>query len=232
MDINKEIQDSAEKIIAEKLPAMIEKATVSMLESVVKDLFSSYSPLAKDVKTKIEKQLDINLQRFAMADYNGLVAQVINEQLVHCVNEDVINPIKELTKKAVSFVEKKEMKLSEIHEMIKSEVMQDSSDEDGEITFTVKNPGSGYSFVEVYIDDNPNVSEEKCALSFLLSTGSKRIFGMKAMPWCYSTSDKVTPARLSRLRDFEAKIFRLYSAQVKIEVDETEFENEWCKYED
>ena len=112
MNINEEIQKASDKIIADKLPEMVEKASLNMLAGIIEEIFGRYSPMAKEIKQKIEGQLNINLQNFELSDYNVIVSNIINQQLVECVNQDTIIPITNLVKDTVGFVNKKEIKLS------------------------------------------------------------------------------------------------------------------------
>ena len=72
------------------------------------------------------------------------------------------------------------------------------------------------------------VDKNKCSMSFIASTDRGTIFSMKTKPW-YGEQGKLTPSRIAMLRGVEHKIFRLYSAEVKIEVDSESFDNEWYR---
>jgi hypothetical protein len=230
MDINKQIQLASDKIIEEQLPTMVEKATIKMLESVVQDMFSSYSPMAKSIKEKLEAGLDINLQRFDTIDYNAIVANAINENIVQQVN---LEPILKLTQNAIGFINKKEIDLSEIVEMVKTEAMEDSSEQGGEISVHIKE-NTEYKWVEISLDTEGDLDEEQCGLMFIFSLkeGSGTIFSFRQRDRYYDTKQKdISPARLTALSILEHKIFRLYSAQVKINFDSDNFDTEWFKYE-
>jgi len=233
MNINEEIQKASDKIIAEKLPKMVEDATTEMLKGVINDIFRGYSPLAKSIKEKIEAKLDINLQQFDLVEYNVLVADVVNRQLLDCLSTETIEPIQNMIKNVVGFVAKKEIKLSEIFEMVKAEIMEDSCDEGGEFTFMVK-LNQEHKWVEVYIDDDKDVSEYQCALRFIFSfkEDNGRIFSMHTASRYTNNKSYITPVKAAMLRTFEAKLFKLYASGTVIIADETEFDTEWNKYND
>lgn len=232
MNINEEIQKASDKVIAENLPNMVEKSTVKMLESIVSDIFSSYSPMAKSIKETIEKSLDINLQNFKLVDYNVIVANAVNSQLTECINENTLRPISELVKSAVGFIENKSIKLSTIHEIvIEASKEDDSTESEGEISFYAEK-NDKYGWVTVNFDIEKGRSQNDCAIEFLISDSKEsNIFCFNAKTFM-SRKGNLTPSKLAGLSQLERQIFRLYSAQVKIEIDELDFENEWYRYND
>lgn len=231
MDINLEIQKATDKFIAEKLPEMVAQKVTKMVDDILNDVFRSYSDVGKDIKEKIEKQLNVNLQEYDLVDYNHFVAKAINERLIGIINEGSIKPIMELVEGTLGFIEKKEIKLTEIHQMFIESSMEDNDQEaEGEISFfATKN--EKYNWVTVSIDTDGGKDEDKCAFQFIISKDTQRIFSIKAETY-WSTKSNLTPARVVELSNLEHKIFRLYSAQVKIEVDQMDFEDEnsWSRY--
>ncbi len=231
MDLNKEIQVITDKVILEKAPEMIEKHIESMINSVVKDVFNSYSDTSKELKKRIEETLQVNLQKFDLIDYNALVAKTINENLLKQVN---LEPILQLTQNIVGFVNKKEIRLDEIAEMF-IEASKDENDRDGEgeITFiTEENDDSTY--ISVYADIEPKKEKRNCTIQFCFSIRDSNpgsIFHFKTKDFFYDSKPKeISPSRLVNNSSIEAKIFRLYSAQVKV----VEYDNEpsiyWDRY--
>jgi hypothetical protein len=226
MDINKEIQNTSDKIIAEKLPEIVEKATVKMLESIISEVFSTYGDMAKEIKSKIEEKLDINLQKFDTVDYNALVGQTINENLTQQVN---LQPILDLTQNAIGFIEKKEIKLSEIFEMLIQAAMEEDNESDGEVTIIVEE-NTEHNWIEVALDLEENKEKHQCAIRFIFSSERNTIFSFHHQDY-FTSQGKITPARIASLSILEHKIFRLYSAQVKIIADELNPETEWFRYD-
>ncbi len=231
MNINEEIQKATDKFIEEKLPEMVSQKVTKMVDEILNDVFRSYSDVGKQIKEKIEKQLNVNLQEFDLIDYNHFVSKAINERLIGLMNENCIKPIMKLVEGTVGFIEKKEIKLTEIHQMFIDASMQDNDQEgEGDISFfATKN--EQYGWTTVSIDTDGGKDEDKCALQFLVSKDSGRIFSMKTESY-WASKGNLTPARVVALSNLEHKIFRLYSAQVKIELDQMYFEDEnhWSRY--
>lgn len=230
MDINVEIQKATDKFIEEKLPAMVAEKVTKMVDSILDDVFRSYSDVGKQIKEKIEKQLNVNLQKYDLVDYNHFIAKAINERLIGLINEGSIKPIMELVESTVGFIEKKTIKLSEIHQMfIESSMEENDQEPEGEISFhAIKNEEHGWTTVSVDIEEN--IDAKDCALEFLINKNRGSIFCFRTKSH-WSKKSALTPSKVTQLSNLEHKIFRLYSAQVKVEIDDNwYFENSWNRY--
>lgn len=218
MDLNKEIQVVTDNIIAEKLPQLVTEKVTKMLDSILGDLFSNYGDTAKLIKKKIEEKLDINLQEFDTIDYNFLISKTINDNLLNEIN---LQPILELTRNSIGFIKKKEITLQEIADMF-IEASQEDNDQsgDGEITFIMEESDGSSKYISIYADVEPNIKKNDCSIKFCFSTDGSNlggIFHFKTKERYYDKHHReVSPARLVNRSQIEAKIFRLYSAQVKI----------------
>lgn len=226
MDLNKEIQTATDAFIEEQLPAMVSQKVGKMVDDILTDVFRSYSDTAKLIKAKIEQHLDINLQKFDMVDYNGMVSQAINDQLVGLVNSQAIAPISELIKETVGFVQKKEIRLSEIHQMFIEAAMEDTSEMEGEIYFTCQHsPEYGWHTIAFGLE-----KDDHDCIEFTVSKDGN-IFCFRAKSWA-SPLGRMTPAKITNLSRLEHKIFRLYSAGVKVtDIDTCHPENCWSRYD-
>ncbi|REC57012.1 hypothetical protein DRF62_02315 [Chryseobacterium piscium] len=228
MDFNKETNIAIEKVIAEKLPQMIEDKTTKMIEDIVSDIFR-WGNVKDSIKSKIEESINVNLQKFDLIDYSSLIGKVINENLVSQVN---IQPIIDMTQNIVGFVDKKEISLYEINQMFIEAAMEDQDqDGEGKITFIVDDEDeSTYNWVHVYADIEANKEKRQCTFEFTISTRNEgaRILSMYINNWRGRKS--ATPELLSHLYGIEAKIFRLYSAQVKITDLDGSMETYWSRY--
>lgn len=230
MDLNLEIQKALSKAIQEKLPEIIEKNTTKLVEDVVSDLFR-WGEVKTQVKAKLESSLNTNLQEFDLIDYGALVSKVINDNLLQQVN---LQPILDMTRDIVGFVDKKEITLQEIADMfIESSQEENEQSGSGEITFIVKEDFDN-EWIEVFADSEADQAEHECSVRFMFSIkGSRdgRIFIFKMRDF-YSSSEQqsVTPSRMVNIRNIEHKIFRLYSAQVKITNYDRDINTYWDRY--
>lgn len=222
MDINLQIEKATDKYISEHLQELIAKNVDSMMQSILQDIFRSYWDLGKSIKSKIESKLDINLQRFDLLDYNVIISQAINDNLLDAVNENSIKPILSLIQDTIGVVKAKEVKLSDIYEHFRDSRIQSANWElSGTFTFIV-DINESYGWVTVYMDEEENVSKNSCALQFTYGNRSgNKIFQLK------TDNKKISPTTIVGMGQLEREIFRYYAAQVSITTDETEFEQDW-----
>ncbi|MVX37248.1 hypothetical protein [Myroides sp. LoEW2-1] len=227
MNLNEVTQEAVNKVISEKLPEMVEKHVSEMIQDIIKDTFRSYGDIAKNIKTKIEETINVNLQEFDLIDYNALIAKTINDNLLQQVN---LQPILDMTQSIVGFVNKKTISLDEIADLFKNAAMEYSNDYSGEISFHVIH-NEGYNWIEVCADIEPDKNDSECAVRFIFSTSDTRygkIFSFKMKENYFDRNQsEITPSKMVGLRGIEAEIFRLYSAQVQITDYDDSISIEW-----
>ena len=224
MDLNKTINEVTEQVIKDKLPTIIEEKITKMTESIMNDLFSNFGNVAKGIKAKIEEHLDVNLQRFDIIDYNALVAQTINEQLVQQVN---MQPIIEMTRNITGFLNKKRFTLQDMADMVIETAKEDEPA--GEITCIV-DYNHEHDWFHVYFDTETDQDKDECGIELLLfklhGENSYKIGSMKHRGHysAYSKS-KINPQRMTIITNLEHKFFRMYSAQVELDMKDAHQDN-------
>lgn len=228
MDFNKETNLALEKVIAEKLPQMIEDKTGKMIEDIVSDIFK-WGNVKDSIRNKIEESINVNLQKFDLIDYNTLIAKTINENLVQQIN---LQPIIDMTQDIIGFVNSREISLSEINQMFIETAMADNENNgEGEITFIVDDEDfSRYKWVKVYADIEADKDKRECAFEFTIRSKEEggNIISLYVNDW---RGRKTTcPELLTRLYGLEAKLFRLYSAGVKVTDWDQSMETYWSRY--
>jgi hypothetical protein len=228
MDIKEEVNGITNKVITEKLPGIVEEKVTKMITSVVDDLFRSYGDIAKDVKEKIEKEIDVNLQEYKMLDYNALIAKTINETLLNEVNESCLEPIKSMIKDTVGHIDRKEIKYSEICNMVLEAAMEDSCDNEGEISFhAIKD--DRHDWTTISYDFEADIEPRRCQTEILISGSRGTIFIFRTKT-NWDAKGEVNPKMMVNMNKLEQNIFRLYAGQVKI-IEDNNFENYWSKNE-
>lgn len=227
--LTKRIFDDA---INNKLPEIIKEKAERLLNDIFNDLFRSYSDAGKKIKEVIEKKLDINLQEFDMVDYNALIANAVNKELGVLVKTESIEPVLKLTRAATGFMKKKEIKLSEIHELVIETAASDDYKDEKEISFHVTyNEEHGWFTIAIDLDENIEV--KNCTIEMLINEKSGIIFIFRTKGKWYGSENRKqpNPSALANYDLLQHKLFRLYSAQVKVIIDETEFENNYEDYD-
>lgn len=212
MNLNEVTQEAVNKVISEKLPEMVEKHVSEMIQDIIKDTFRSYGDVAKNIKSKIEETINVNLQEFDLIDYNSLIAKTINDNLLQQVN---LQPIIDMTQDIVGFVNKKTITLDEIADIFKSAAMKDSNEYSGEISFHVSHKET---YTTIYADIEEGLKENDCFIEFSFSNERNKIFLQKTRNRHFSWEERkeITPSKMVNMSGIEAQIFRLYSAQVQI----------------
>lgn len=227
MNLNEVITDSVNKTIAEKLPEMVSKKVSDMIDDTLTDIFRSYGNTAKEIKKKIEEKLDVNLQEFDLVDYNHLVSKAVAERISSLTQEEAIKPLMAMIKDTVGYTDKKEVGLSEIHEKIKELIVEQSYEDYGEIFFEVEE-NTQHKWITVKIGEEVKKGAQ---IEFIASTDRGTIFIFRHKT-TWERMGEANVATMVSMQGVEKYIFRLYSAQVKIKVDEKYFDNEWSKYAD
>lgn len=229
MDLNEELKIASDKVIKEKLPAMVETKVESMINEILEDTFRSYGDVAKSIKEQIQKKIDVNLERYDMVDYNVLIAETINKSLISSVNEGCVKPIEGMIKDIVGFVNKKEINISDIALMVIESAREDSCDDEGEISFHI-NKSERHDWHTISFDFEPDQTESECDHEFLVSSSRDDIFIFRTKT-NWDRKGIITPQRMVNIRSIEAKIFRLYAAQTKVIIDTNSVDCYWNKYE-
>ena len=228
MNFTEETQKAIDKVIAEKMPEMIALQTESMIAEIVRDVFN-YGDVRKSIKKKIEESIDVNLKEFDLIDYNVLIANTINANLVKQIN---LQPIIDMTKDIVGFVNKTHISLQGIADMvIEASQEENESDSEGEISFNIDYKDE---YVVVSLDIEPNQTNSNCMVELCISQGKHNdggIFMFRNKRKYFDTSlNKITPLRLVSLDKIEQKLFRLYAAGVKVTDLDEEPNTYWDRY--
>ncbi|WP_294288513.1 hypothetical protein [uncultured Chryseobacterium sp.] len=226
MDFSQETNSAIEKVIADKFPQMIEEKASKMIEDIISDIFR-WGDVKDQIKKKIESSINVNLQNFDLIDYSALIGNVINENLISQIN---IQPIVDMTRDIVGFVDKKEITLSEISQMfIEAAIDENDRDSEGEITFIVNDEDvDRFKWIRVYADIEPNKEKRQCAFEFVVNIEKGYILTMYFNTW--RGRKNVSKEFMTRLHGLEAKIFRLYAAQVKITDLDESIDTYWSRY--
>ncbi|RRJ91555.1 hypothetical protein EG240_06000 [Paenimyroides tangerinum] len=229
MNLNEETQNAINKVIAEKVPEIIEKNAEKAIKDIIEDMFRWDSDIKKQIKTKISECLNINLMKFDLIDYNALIAETINKNLVEQVN---LEPIQKMISETIGFIDKTEITLQEIADLVIEGAKEGSSDGEGKITFIVEE--SDYSWLNIYADFEADKKPKNCAIRFVIyrdKEGNFRNMGCFSIEDIWNNNKNITPFKAANLSGVEQKIFRIYSAQVKITELNDSIDTYWTKYE-
>lgn len=220
-DLNDLISKSVALIVEQKLEKMTQEKTERMINDILNDVFSSYGDVAKLVKEKIKEGLDVNLERFNIVEYNVMISEMINRNLIESVDKGCIEPIQNMIQKTIGLLNKKEIKLSEIiNEFISASMEYYSEEYDGEISMFIEK-NEKHKWTEVFVDIDSNIDRSKCKYSFIFDEKGY-IFGLTDRSRyvdLFNRSNSNSPTQLSSIYGIEKVLFRIYSARVPVIVD-------------
>lgn len=218
MNLNEAVQKEVDKVIETKLPELINQKVSKLIDDILGDIFKSYSDTGKAIKEKIEKQLDVSLQKFDLVEYNSMVSKAIASQL----NKEIdIKPIEELVKNIVGKLEYNSITFEDLLEKTKQIALNDQFNDND----------TGKLMLEVTFREEHNWTEIKLGLEkdtlnyvkFLVSTTNNRIFSININDY-QKENKEASISDIVNNSDLENFIFQLYNNQVEIiEIDDEYF---------
>ena len=228
MELNKVIQEQTNKLIVEKLPELVEVKVTKMVDDILSDIFRSYSDTAKQIKEKIEEQLDVSLVQFELQDYNTMVSKAVASQLKKDID---LKPIKEMVRSIVGKTTEKQIKVSDLAERVKELAMNEEygfeSNYEGKISFHIE-VNYKHKWTTINIDLEADKRPKECAIEILVSDRSGCIFSMRKSDF-WQKSKEFSPADMVSISALENMIFSLYNNQVVIVIDDEYVDTEWCR---
>lgn len=161
MNLNQMVNESLKNIEEEGfVQATVEKKMKQTMESIIDDIFSSWSNFGKNLKEHIQQELKVNLDELKLEAYNHMILNVVKEKMDEAIHVQGTEKIKKQLDYLLSDT-KTEYKLSEIIERMKDKDMEWDSDEyyDRQISLHVEK-ASVLSFV--YFDKEEYKEKYEC----------------------------------------------------------------------
>lgn len=228
MDLNKMVIDSFAKMESEgKVQAIVEKHIESTVESVVKDVFGSWSDFGKELKDYVKESLQINFSDLNVASYNHLILKAVQDMLEDQVVAQGVEQVKEQLESLLSNT-KREYKLSELVKELAEEI--DDLDELGydEYHEMSMHVDDSYGAWWIGLDARNDIGEYECKYRFLVSRDGRlaivrindKEYGRR------NVNDFDVKAVMNGLRGLEETLFKIYTSGAKIIVDEEKCELE------
>lgn len=211
IDLNKIVNDSMEQIEKE---GFVEKIVKERLEKTISDIvddtFRSWSDFGKNLKTHIEENLNVNLEKLSIDGYNTLVLKAVQEKLDNAMKIQGVEKIKESMDNMLKDVED-EYSLSELIEELKQEDYREEweYDEDDQITLIIEESGS---FKYIYMDKESDKRKYECDYRILIYKNEISSVTIKNK----AIDKKSIMAGFSNLGD---TLFKIYASGAKIVLD-------------
>lgn len=209
IDLNKIVNETLCNLEEEKF---VEKVVKERLEKtitgIVDDVFREYGDFGKSLKTYIEGNLNVDLDKLGLEGYNTLALAAIKEQLDQTITVQGIEKLKKSTEEMLSDV-KKSYKLSEIIEKLKNQSTEEEWGCDDKITLFIERDGS---FTHIYIDEEEKDRKYDCDYQINISKDKPYSIKLKG--------DGINTKKiLGGLYGLDRLLFKIYSTGAKVELD-------------
>ncbi len=211
IDLNKIVNDSMKQIEKEGFVEKIVKESLEKtISDIVDDTFRSWSDFGKNLKSHIEENLNVNLEKLSIDGYNTLVLKAVQEKLDNAMKIQGVEKIKESMDNMLKDIED-EYSLSELIEELKQEDYREEweYDEDDQITLIIEESGS---FKYIYMDKESDKRKYECDYRILIYKNEISSVTIKNK----AIDKKSIMAGFSKLGD---TLFKIYASGAKIVLD-------------
>jgi hypothetical protein len=197
-----------------KVQEIVEKYLEKTIDSVVEDLFGSWSDFSKDLKKTIQDEIQINLKELKISSYNHMILNAVKEKLDTVISSTGIEKIEQELDQLLN-AEQREYKLSELIEMLKKEAMEYEDPEDfaeKEISFHHDSDRKTLHFI--YFDSEEDKAHYRCAYRLVIHPETGLVQSIEI-------NERTFDNRLimGGLRGLDGILFKIYSTGAKIIVD-------------
>jgi hypothetical protein len=223
-ELGNAVQEAFAKIAKEgKIEVMIEKELCSTISTLISNTLRSYSDFGKALEEKVKKELQIDLSKINLDNYNNTIMKMISAKMNSLTEEKMQKTMDTFLNDLLKDIPD-EVKLSKLLDDFREHVIanQYSRDHDGEFTLMIEDGGNGYK--RIYFD--PESGKSKYACKYCLATTDKgEIYNITI------DSEKAHSTLFCGPHySFEAKLFHLYTNRATLIIDTDESDN--CYNED
>ncbi len=218
IDLNKIVNETLVNLEKEKfVETIVEKRIKQTIESVIGDIFDSWSSFGKSLKKHIEENMNMNFDSLGLEGYNQLILAVIKERLESTIKVKGLEKIKESIDEMLSDV-KSEYTLTEIIEKAKEDTAKEDYERDYDEKVNLIIEKSCYGYIHIYLDNKDEKPYGKwdysCSLAldkegkaYSIKLNGKEIDSKKIMGGLYGLDNL---------------LFKIYASGAKIILDQGE----------
>lgn len=218
IDLNKIVNDTLVKMESENFVEKVVKSTLEKtITSIVDDVFRSYSDFGKNLKTHIEKNININFDNLGIEGYNGLVLAAVKESLDRTITVQGIEKIKESIDEMLSET-KTEYTLTEIIEKAKGDTTKEEyeRDYDEQVHLIIEKSSCGYK--HIYLDNEDDEPDCKWDYSYQIAIDKEgKPYNIK-----FKGKEIDTKKIMGGLYGLDRLLFKIYASGAKIILDQGE----------
>jgi len=201
----------------------IEEAIGKTLTELIENNFSSYSDFGKNLKEKLKKSFNADMDRVSIPEYHTKMLTYITTEIELNMKNNFNDTMKERIQKFFKPLEKDEYKISEIVELYKDNIDFDFKndcdviDKDYEITAFVDRSQNVEYYYYLYLDSKPNTSRYQC--EYQIGFSEDCLFTVS------HNDGELLKIKHTILDGFERLLFNLFSCKTKIINDSKAIDN-------
>lgn len=212
MDLNKLVNENLAKLEANgAVENIITDRLKKTIESIVDDLFSSYSDFGKNLKIEVQSALNVNLKELKLAGYNVMVLNAVKEKLDEVLHIQGVEKIKDSLEQMLSDI-KEEYQLSELINEMKEKANEYGDYDEREISFHIDPDRNILTFI--YFDEEADKEKYECKYRIWVDK-SGTVCGVEIKEQKFDNR-----LIMGGLHGFEQTLFKVYSMHPKLIIDE------------
>lgn len=208
---------ATEMVKSGRLEAVCKKQIEESLTSIVKEVFSTYSPFGKNLKETIASQLKIDPSQLGLSEYNQTVLAIVQQKIDAVIDKTVRIKLAKDLDDLLGEAAPKEIKLSRLILDFKKWASKDGGGDGSGCTIILDPPE--YSSYYLAIDSKPRVTKYNCRFRLMIALSDGKVFGIHI--------DGIDPSKsifLGNMYGFPRQLFQMYAAGTRIVVDERSFD--------
>ena len=159
IDLNKIVNDALVELEKERfVETAVKKRLEKTIEEIIDDTFRRWGTFGENLKSYIDKNLNVNIENLGIEGYNTLALKAIQEELDKVITTQGIEKIKDTTREILSDV-KSEYTLSEIIEALKEENLKEEYefDEEDTIAIIIEGDEDGYKHIYLSLEEPKSI---------------------------------------------------------------------------
>lgn len=234
MHLEKIIENSLKDYLKEKLQSDMDKRIEKMMDNILENIFSPRSNgIYNNIKSQIEKKLDVNLRGASIINYNGMIVKSIGSYLKKQIEENSLKALESMISDIVWKAEKEEMTFKELLDLIHDELYNEIDyyevdDWDMLSIYAEYKKNEYWKYMYIYCDTRADIEKEYCSMKLIIADNWSIISfqekGYKGVPrW---------PHEFESMSNLWKKLYKMYVSGTKINFENVVYEDWEIEIED
>ena len=219
IDLNKIVNDALVELEKERfVETAVKKRLEKTIEEIIDDTFRRWGTFGENLKSYIDKNLNVNIENLGIEGYNTLALKAIQEELDKVITTQGIEKIKDTTREILSDI-KSEYTLSEIIEALKEENLKEEYefDEEDTIAIIIEGDEDGYKHIYLSLEEPKSIYGRVSKHSYDYQIAINRL----GKPYSIKLKNNEIDTKkiLGGLYGLDRLLFKIFSSGAKIILD-------------